>query len=227
MKGKISNLIWGALFILVGIGFMGNIFWDWNFNIFFSGFWTLFIIIPSVVSIAENGPRPFSLTALIIGVLLLLSALGFFTFDIVTDLIVPVIFIAIGLSLITKNVWGPTSKMKKINVTGTDTDYSAIFGSQNVTFFENEVFQGANVTAVFGGAKLDLRSAIVNEDVKIECAAIFGGIDIYVPGDVNIKIASTPIFGGVDNKVSKRQWIEGAPTIYINAVCMFGGVDVK
>ena len=60
----------------------------------------------------------------------------------------------------------------------------------------------------------------------MSASAIFGGIDIFVPGDVNVKITSNSIFGGVSNKtVGYRN--EAAPTLYIRATCLFGGVDVK
>ena len=34
----------------------------------------------------------------------------------------------------------------------------------------------------------------------INAKAIFGGITIYVPADIKIKVRSTSIFGGVDDK---------------------------
>ena len=92
---------------------------------------------------------------------------------------------------------------------------------------ENEVFTGATMNSVFGSVNLDLRSCIINDDVVIECTAVFGGSDIFVPNDVNIKVTSTPIFGGVSNKARGAKFIPGVPTVYINAVCMFGGVDIK
>jgi len=227
MKTKVSNIIWGSLFILAGIGFIGNVFNLWSFNLFFNGFWTLFIIIPSAISIIENGPKPFPLTALVVGILLMLSSLEIFEYEKITQLIVPVILIAIGLSLVTKNFRGPRKMLNFKEGFSSDTEYTAIFSGQNITYMENEVFQGASVSAIFGGAKIDLRSAIINEDVRIDCTAIFGGVDVFVPGDVNIKVSSTPIFGGVDNKRNHQRYIENAPTIYINALCMFGGVDIK
>ena len=54
----------------------------------------------------------------------------------------------------------------------------------------------------------------------------FGGIDIFVPDYVNVKINSNSIFGGVSEK-NHRPTVQGAVTIYINATCMFGGVEIK
>ena len=90
--------------------------------------------------------------------------------------------------------------------------------------YDGEVFEGAELTAVFGGIKCDLRNAVIDKDCAIQVSAIFGGIDILVPDNVNVKVSSNSIFGGVSNKTAVCQ---NAPTIYISGTCMFGGVDIK
>ena len=97
------------------------------------------------------------------------------------------------------------------------------FSGDNVSF-AGEFFEGAELTAVFGGIKCDLRGAIINDDCAISYTAVFGGIDIIVPEGVNVKVNSTSIFGGASNKTSKTP---NAPTLYVSGLCMFGGVDVK
>ena len=44
--------------------------------------------------------------------------------------------------------------------------------------------------------------------------------------DVNIKLVSTPIFGAVSDKRTKKEQTKEI-TIYINATCMFGGIELK
>ena len=70
-----------------------------------------------------------------------------------------------------------------------------------------------------------MREAKIKEDVVINASSVFGGIDIIVPDDVNIKIKSNSIFGGVDNKKKNNE--DKKHTIYVNASCLFGGVDIK
>ena len=43
---------------------------------------------------------------------------------------------------------------------------------------------------------------------------------------MKVKVTSTPVFGGINNKYinSKKEKVK---TIYINATCIFGGVDIK
>ena len=45
-----------------------------------------------------------------------------------------------------------------------------------------------------------------------------------MPKNVKVKVKSSSIFGGVDEKAKKN---DGKVTIYINATCVFGGVDIK
>ena len=54
--------------------------------------------------------------------------------------------------------------------------------------------------------------------------AVFGGVDIKVPENVDIKVQSNSIFGGVSNKSKTK---EKTHTIYIKAMCLFGGCDIK
>ena len=72
---------------------------------------------------------------------------------------------------------------------------------------------------------LDLRDATLEKETILDATSVFGGIEILVPKDVNIIVKSTPIFGGVSNRVSKSK--DNKKTIYIQAFCMFGGIDIK
>lgn len=60
----------------------------------------------------------------------------------------------------------------------------------------------------------------------INASSTFGGIEIYVPANVNVKTKSTSIFGGVENK-SNTQVNENSHTVYINGTALFGDVEVK
>ena len=96
MKITPSNFIWGLIFIILGVGFGGDAMGLWDFNLFFSGWWTLFIIIPCAVSIFQNGIGTGNVVGLIIGLLLLLGQQDILDFDVVGKLIVPLVFVLIG-----------------------------------------------------------------------------------------------------------------------------------
>lgn len=216
-----KNIILGIILIVVGVWFGLYATGVVKVNLLFDGWWTLFIIIPSFLGLFDEDGRTGSLIGLFAGVLLLLSCQDVLNFDIVLKLIVPCVLIVTGLTFIFKG----KIKIKNIeNVKAVgETNYNATFSGQNLDFSKEE-FTGTKLDAVFGGIKCDLRNAIINDDVVIEASAIFGGITILVPKDVNVKITSTSIFGGVDGK-SKMD--KPGKTIYVNATCLFGGVEVK
>lgn len=226
MRNKLSNAMWGIIFIVIGIGFAGNAFDFWNFNIFFSGWWTLFIIIPCSVSLVKNGFVTSSFIGLIIGIMLLLSARNYIDGEILGKLIVPFIFVVIGVSMVIKNFFGKDN-VRHINIDyqGGSNDHSAIFAGATYNF-AGEKFMGTTINAVFGGVEMDLRNAIIDEDVMIHATAVFGGIEIMVPSNVRVKVSNVPIFGGVDNRAN-HSLEKDAPVVYINSTCMFGGIDIR
>ncbi len=223
---NIGNILWGLVFIIAGVIFGLNALEITDINIFFDGWWTLFIIVPCFIGLFKEESKTGNIIGITIGVLLLLSCQNILEFKIIWKLILPTILIIIGLSFIFKGTINNKVKqeIKKLNKK-IDTSYCATFGGQNIDFSDEE-FTGCKLDAIFGGIKLDLRDAHIKEDVVITTSSIFGGIDIYVPKDVKVKITSTPIFGEVDNKY-KNIKDEKAKIIYINATCIFGGVEIK
>ena len=224
---KFENILWGIAFIVVGLILAGNAIGITNIDIFFDGWWTLFIIVPCFIGLFNDSDKTGNVIGLVIGGALLLACQGLLNFEMVWKLVVPVALVIIGVSIIFKDsIHGKiNSEISKINKSQKDIpSYCATFSEQNANF-ENEEFKGADLTAVFGGVKCDLRQASINSDTVIKAESIFGGVEIYVPSNVKVKIKSTPIFGGVTDKSVHNQ--ESEHTIYINSTCIFGGVDIK
>ena len=224
---KFGNFLWGLVFIVIGAIIGLNALEITNINIYFDGWGTLIIIIPCFIGLFKtNSGKLGNFIGLAIGIFLLLVAQDIVELEIVLKLLVPFILIAIGVSIIGNGII--TNKVsKKIKETNKNNleSYAATFSEQNIVK-QNEEFNGANLDAVFGGVKLDLQKATINQDIVINASAIFGGITILVPSNINVKVKSTPIFGGVSNKVLNNN-AENIKTIYINAFSMFGGVDIK
>lgn len=223
-----GNVLWGIVLIVVGLIFGGNALGITNIDIFFDGWWTLFIIVPCFIGLLKDNEKTASVIGLIVGVALLLGCQNIISFDIIWKLAFPTILVVLGLSMIFKNALGGkvNDEIKKLNQKRNgENSYCATFAEQNINFNE-EKFTGADLTAVFGGVKCDLRNAIIESDVVINVSTTFGGIEIYVPSNVKIKVKSVPIFGGVDNKTNTKA-DENSHTIYINSTAVFGGVEIK
>ena len=224
MKDK-GNLIWGIILIVIGVIIGLNSLGITNINLFFDGWWTLFIIVPSIIDLIKNPTKTNNYIWLGVGIVLLLCAQEILKFELIGKLIFPAILVGIGLSILLKDKVGKKvkEKIKSLNQDGLE-EYYAIFSGQEINP-KGEEFKGANLNAIFGGIDLNLTEAQIQKDTLINITSVFGGVDIKVPSNVNIKVQSTSIFGGIDNKVKK--YTENLPTIYVKSFCLFGGADIK
>ena len=244
-----KSIIWGIVLVALGVILGGRATGLFDFDVFFDGWWTLFIIIPCLVGfITEKGARTGSFIGLCIGVLLLMMCQDVIDFSMFWKLLVPGIIVILGLSLIFKNIFAKNfnAEFAKLHRISDEDEISAVFSGQNVDA-KGEKFTGKKISAVFGGLKLDLRDAIIEDDVVIDASAIFGGIEILVPDNVLVKTKSSSLFGGVKNtkgncgkkckknkneeddekegKSSKKK--SSVHTIYVKGSAMFGGIEVK
>ena len=225
---NIRNVLWGVILVVVGVIIACNSLGLTNIDILFKGWWTLFIIVPCFINLFNDNDKTGSLIGILIGVMLLLGSRGIINFDMIWKLILPIIIIIVGLSLIFKDLFNSeiSKKISSLNKNNNNESCCATFSGQKLNF-GNKKFTGANLDAIFGGVEYDLRDAKITSDVVINTSSIFGGIDIFVPDDVNVEVRSTSIFGGVDNKKKATSSEDKKYTVYINAFCIFGGVDIK
>lgn len=225
---KFSNILWGLLFIALGVIIGLNSFGITDINLFFDGWWTLLIIIPCTIELFRSRDKTGNLIGIAVGVALLLACQEILTFDMLWKLMLPTILVIIGLSLVFKDaIFGKKSASFKrgSDKVGQEDTHFAAFGSKNIKY-DGQVFYGNDLTAVFGGITCDLRNATIEEDVIINANATFGGIDILVPDGINVETKSTAIFGGVSDK-RRTDGTPSAPTVYVSGMCLFGGVDIK
>lgn len=227
---KVKPIVWGIAIIALGVIFGGNAIGLFNFNVFFDGWWTLFIIVPSAISLITERERLTSLAFLSAGVILLLAAQDVFTYDVAWKAILAVALILFGVSILIKTLFqGKNDKevAKKVkeaeNDKNMDAQMAVFSGSERV--YNNETFSGSNIMAIFGGAELDLRKANFKKDTVIKAFALFGGIDIKVPNDIEIKTKSAFFFGGVSDE--RKDPSKGKNTIYIDAAGGFGGISIN
>ncbi len=225
---KTKRILWGVVLVAFGILFGLDVVDVIDMKDLFEGWWTFFIIIPSIVSIITDREKIWGITGLFTGSVLFLSCQDIIEDSAVIKLIIPFVIVLIGLKLIFKDLFNKEAQTakKKIAESGENVkEYAATFSGQDVDF-SGEVFTSAKVNAIFGGMKCDLRNAVISDGAVLDVSAVFGGVDVLVPPDVNVKISSTSIFGGVSDKRNAKP-VSGAVTLLITGVCLFGGVDIK
>ncbi len=227
MKKSTVSVILGILVVALGIFFGGQALGYWEqYKISFDGWWTLFIIVPCVISIVNSGFNPFNTIGAGVGVLLLLAAQDVLRDGLGYKLIIPYIIVIFGLSLIFKK----PIRFRKESNTGVfagnkGENFFAVFGG-NSPQFNGVDFRGANAYAIFGGIDLKLQNAVIRRDCVINTYTVFGGTDIYLPKNVKCIVESTPVLGGVENRFVTEAG-ENAPTVLIRAISIFGGTDIR
>lgn len=255
MKNRITSSISALLLIAAGIILAGNALNWWDFNLLFKGWWTLFIIVPSLLTILNQGFKAWPVTALLVGVALLLSAQGLFKMDIVWQLLTPLVLIFLGLKVL---FWKNQTKDFSASVDAARSDAStaaasnnrfvallsgidetltgdfsgamsvAIMGGSTLKAQQMRVLPGSVIStnSVMGGTELDLRDAKFEGDLRISANALMGGLEIRLPEDVIVKTSVMPLLGGVENKRHKLEDDAGVPTVYIEGLVIMGGIDI-
>jgi Domain of unknown function (DUF1707)/Cell wall-active antibiotics response 4TMS YvqF len=87
------------------------------------------------------------------------------------------------------------------------------------------------VTAVtvFGGASLDFREAqLPQQEIRLHCTSVFGGIDIVVPPEMRVIDSGIALFGGRDlGSGSPESADPRAPVLRLTGLTLFGGLSLK
>ena len=169
---KYKNIVYGIMLILLGI-IIALISLDIiHTNLLFKGWWTLVIIIPSIIGLLFDDDKLGNLISLIIGILLLLGVRNIIDYKILLKLFVPILLVTVGLSLILKNILESkkTLQIKELNKVKDNTkDIFATLSNENKKIIGE--FKGISIDAVFSNVELDLREAevkLVNDLEKIQ-----------------------------------------------------------
>ena len=87
---------------------------------------------------------------------------------------------------------------------------------------------GTSVSSVFGDVRLDLRDAVITEDVvDITGNTVFGDVKVIVPEGVQVEVSSSLFFGTEKIRVAEVPRIPGSPLIRLRARTFFGDVKVS
>jgi hypothetical protein len=185
----------------------------------FSTWWPVAIILAGLIALVAN-PRQWAapLILMVVGGMLLL-----WTLDVVDsfDLILPVALILIGAFVIFGRIRPRTDESTVDRI----STFNVFSGSEIAS--HSDQFQGGNVTAVFGGAEIDLTDAKLANGATIDAFTAFGGVEIKVPQGWQVVTRGFPIFGGFDNATVKDRLGPDAPTLVVQATILFGGVEIK
>lgn len=140
----------------------------------------------------------------------------------------PLVLIAVGAAVVYKAVTGrrviAAAYDKEIAQNDSVLDVTVLLGGF-VRRITTPNFRGGEVTAIMGGAELDLRGSSIEGEAVVSVFAVMGGITLKVPPDWTIILNGTPIMGGFDEKTITPPHNE--KRLIIKGYAIMGGVEVR
>jgi len=91
----------------------------------------------------------------------------------------------------------------------------------------SDSFRAGTGTAVMGGMTIDLTEAEISTSATLELTAVSGGIDVTVPANWRVEMASTVFAGGVENLTDPDALDDEAPLLLVDARAYFGGIAIR
>ena len=225
-----SRIATGLLLVVIGALLLVENFTDWNFR--FSDWWPALLVVIGIANLfRRRSGRWFWGAVTLVGAVFLLDSLGVWSVS-MRDVwrLWPLILLVIGARFLFGHRRRRASRREESGTTeSVDTseiNVSCGFGAteQRVT---SRNFSGGAVSAIFGGATIDLTDAgLAVSSPTVDVSAVFGGVTFVVPEDWSVDIRTTNLFGGSSD--GRRKAPSGAgPTLTITGTCMFGGVNIE
>jgi predicted membrane protein len=133
----------------------------------------------------------------------------------------PTLIVLLGSSFIWRSMRDP----RPVNASDAYISNFTIFSGSELR--PTAPFQGADLSALLGGAKLDLLDTTMAEDsATIDVFAFMGGIELRVPSDWDVTIKVASIMGACVDK-RRPSALPPSKRLIVRGVAMMGGVEIK
>lgn len=212
-----------------------------NLGVFDAGqllrLWPVVLIAVGLVKLRthEAGERGGAFVWLGLGVLLLLNSLDLLQLR----KLWPLVLLLLGASMVRRALAGAEEKKDsrvKIEIeargprtteTTSDSFLNSFAVMGGVTRGTNsQDFRGGDLAAIMGGCEIDLRKASIQaEEAVVECFALWGGVEIYVPEDWEVVNRGFAIMGGFED--STKRPAEPKGRLVLKGLALMGGVEVS
>ncbi|SNS47949.1 hypothetical protein SAMN05421640_0320 [Ekhidna lutea] len=212
-----KKAIIGIILILIGSVFLlDNLGYDIDIPYYLFSWPAIFVVIGVINLLSGNGRAS----------LIFFGLAGVFYlhhYDIIRiGELWPIVLIIIGLSFIFRRKGVPRSGSESSD---DYFDEIAIFGGSEKKFVSKNL-QGGKITNIFGGSDIDLRGSTPVDGAVIEVFTMFGGCDLKLPAEWNVKVDTTAIFGGFSDARTNVD-PDAKVTVHLKGFTMFGGGEIK
>ena len=200
--------------------------------------WPLVIIAIGALIFSQSrrtGSGTNGVIVMVIGVWLLLNSLDILRVRF-WELVWPTILIGIGSVLVSQAMRRHTreSSSAAADSDATVNIFAVLSGVKRVS--TSQRFRGGEVTAMLGGAHIDLRQATIppGEEASLDVFAIMGGCEIKVPPSWAVVTPVVPVMGAVEDKRpvplpdgAEALGGKAAPRLVLRGLVLMGGIEIK
>lgn len=216
-----TKIFWGLILIVLGMAFLADQYSAFSFGRIIGYLWPLILVAFGVLALMRSSYSNRGGWVLV-GLGLIFFVGQFVSFNIWN--LWPLILVFIGLSMLFG--WNENKMHEKMMEESSEdrVDHTIVFwGLEKKVLSQN--FKGGEITAIFGGVKMDLSQAKLAEGAKLDVTAIFGGVELRVAPEIHVVNNGTGIFGGFSSRNSSNP--DAGQKLVLTGTAVFGGVEAK
>lgn len=225
-----SRVVIGLVILAAGaLLLMRNLFWPFGFlNFIFS--WKMILVAVGLVLYFTSENKTSGIVLMVIGGFLLITDISGIPFSRLWRTALPLLLVVTGVILIMHaGLKGKRGSIEKVDVSADSLKEVAVLGGITKNIFSKS-FKGGEVTAVLGGAEINLANSGLSEGSNVlEMTAILGGITLFVPDDWQIRTEIVSVLGAfTDNRPAG--WPAPGDTgneLIIKGFILLGGGEIK
>jgi cell wall-active antibiotic response 4TMS protein YvqF len=176
-----------------------------------------------LVGFATRRHLVWGVTFVIAGFLLLAGQLGLSHFGF--EDLWPLILIVLGIQLVTRAFRGPMSTQASADPMARLSTFAVWSGIERKP--ASQEFQGGDVSAVMGGARIDLRGAKpIPEGAVLDLFVWWGGVELTIPEHWKVVNETNVLMGGIEDK-TKVAPPDGRDVLILRGLVVMGGIELK
>jgi LiaI-LiaF-like transmembrane region len=190
-------------------------------------FWPVVLLSFGVLKLQGSGGtyhRAIGIGIILVGLYLLLDALGLTPFYFELDDLWPLILVGVGAALVYSALHRGTARRDGGGADRRVNAFAVLGGTRLVS--TSREFEGANLAAFAGGCELDLRGAApAAAGAVIDAFVTWGGVAVWVPEDWTVTSRVIPLMGSFEDK-TRPGAADPAKRLLLKGFVMMGGIEV-
>lgn len=220
MRFNPGRLLVGGALVIAGALFLLDLAGSVDAVELIGAWWPVLLVVAGITQLTLNPGHWFPALFLVgLGGVLLARTTGLVDYDVAWPLFGSALLVLVGIAIVAGWTRGRPDPLPS---TGERLTVVAILSGQQ-TANRSSRFAGGSVTAIFGGAEVDLTGATLVPGSVVDAIVLFGRADIVIPHGWRAEMRGLPLFGGWDNATES---ITDGPTLLVNATVIFGALDV-